>query len=188
MMAISDQLRSLIDNLTIRRVKKDKTVRNDIEKILINFEEIFMGYVRIASELSPLTKNAEQKDCLSMVRDHFIKASHSITRDIDLVVDFVEQSLPMSVNGDCWNRCITSYVNQLAKVNEAFEPLLLCSSDRLIIEIVRDTISKINEVCEKLKSLLLRADIFVEKRREFLKILSIRKNNSSKRWEKCLLP
>lgn len=184
-MAISDQLRSVIDNLAVRSAKKDKTIRQDIEKILNNFDQIFMGYVRIASELSPLTKNAEQKDCLSMVRDHFIKASNSITRDIDLVVDFVEQSLPMSVNGDCWNRCITSYVRQLAKVIEAFEPLLLCSSDRLIIEIVRDTIAKINEVCDKLRNLLLKADKFVEKRREFLKVLSIRKMNASKRCGKC---
>lgn len=181
-MAITDQLRSLIENLTVRRVKKDKTVRHDIEKILINFEEIFTGYVRIASELTPLTKNAEQKDCLSMVRDHFIKASHSITRDIDLVVDFVEQSFPVLLSGDCWSRCITSYVNQLTKVIEAFEPLLLCSSDRHIIEIVRDTIAKIYVVCEQLQGLLDRANTFVEKRREFFKMLSVRKLKS-KRWE-----
>lgn len=166
----------------MRREKKDKTVRHDIEMILVNFEEIFTGYVRIASELTPLTENAEQKDCLSMVRDHFVKASHSITRDIDLVVDFVEQSFPVLLTGDCWHRCITTYLSQLTKVIGAFEPLLLCSSDRDIIEIVRDTIAKIYEVCEQLQALLHRANTFVEKRRELFKIVSLRKLKSKQRW------
>lgn len=134
----SESLRKAIFAMAVNKKseKVQEKIQQQVNLTLNEWETILHGYVNITTQLTQITKLAEQQEHITCVRKTLKECTdlaRAGTETFEKIWRLVELSLPISTMDHNWMTSILKHNKLLVEIKESLSSLLLFSSNREVI-------------------------------------------------------